>query len=36
MKQAAAQAIMVDSGRLRLAEFAFAVAGVVLVWAIRR
>ena len=36
MKQAAAQAIMVDSGRLRLAGLAFAVVGVVLVWAIRR
>ncbi len=36
MKQAAAQAIMLDSGRLRLAGLAFAVVGVVLVWAIRR
>ena len=36
MKQAAAQAVMVDSGRLRLAGLAFAVVGVVLVWAIRR
>jgi uncharacterized protein len=36
MKQAAARAIMLEAGRLRWGGLAFAVVGVLLVWAIRR
>ncbi|MFL5332285.1 MAG: DUF2065 domain-containing protein [Geminicoccaceae bacterium] len=36
MKQAAARAIMLEAGRLRLGGLAFAVVGVLLVWVIRR
>ena len=36
MKQAAARAIMLDAGRLRLGGLAFAIVGVLLVWLIRR
>lgn len=35
MKQAAAQAVLLDSGRIRLGGLAFAGAGVLLVWLIR-
>ena len=35
MKQAAAQATLLDSGRLRLGGLAFASVGVLLVWVIR-
>ena len=36
MKQAAARAVMLDAGRLRLGGLAFAIVGVLLVWLIRR
>ena len=36
MKQAAALAVMLEVGRLRVGGLAFAVAGVLLVWLIRR
>lgn len=36
MKQAAARAVMLEPGRLRVGGLAFAVAGVLLVWLIRR
>jgi uncharacterized protein YjeT (DUF2065 family) len=36
MKQAAARAMMLESGPLRLGGLAFATLGVLLVWLIRR
>ena len=35
MRQAAARAALLDTGRLRLGGLAFAALGVVLVWLIR-